>query len=211
MADDRPLPSSPRRVRLRTYLIPVACGFLGTAAVALVIFIGRAASGSGGVGEPAVTPVPVAVTATCQRGPSRDSRGAPTSYEPPRAVDGDLTTAWRCDGDGVGQSITLGFAGPTRITQVGFVPGLAKSDPGDGTDRYAQNRRIAGVRITTDTGGSVEAALDSTGTNRSVQYVSLDGVTAGSVTVTILSSVPGSRENGQDAVDSVAISEIDLR
>jgi hypothetical protein len=44
-----------------------------------------------------------------------------------------------------------------------------------------------------------------------VQYVSLDGVTAGSVTVTILSSVPGSRENGQDAVDSVAISEIDLR
>jgi hypothetical protein len=211
MADDRPLSPSPRRVRLRTYLIPVACGFLGTAAVALVVLIGLAATGSGGAGAPTLAPVPVAVTATCQRAPSRDSRGAPTSYEPQRAVDGDLTTAWRCDGDGAGQSITLGFAGPTRLTQVGIVPGLAKSDPGDGTDRYAQNRRIAGVRITTDTGGSVEAALDPTGTNRSVQYVSLDGVTAGSVTVTILSSVPGTRQNGQDAVDSVAIAEIACR
>jgi hypothetical protein len=211
MADDRPLPPPRRRARLRSYLVPVAAGFLGTAAVALVVLAGRAAGG--GEDDPAslVAPVPTAVDATCLRGPSRDSQGTPTSYEPQRAVDGDLTTAWRCDGDGSGQSITLGFSGPARVAQVGIVPGLAKTDPGDGTDRYAQNRRIARVRITTDAGSSVETELDTAATNRAVQNVALGGLTARSVTITILSSVPGSPQSGHAAVDSVAIAEIAVR
>ena len=166
---------------------------------------GRSAGGGAG-GEPTAPPAVSAVSASCTRAPSRDSVGNPTSYEPARAVDGDPTTAWRCDGDGTGQHITLDLAGPARVTRIGLVPGLAKTDPGDGTDRYAQNRRIAQVRVSTDA-GDVEAALETDAGDRQVQYIDV-GATTRSVTVTILRSVPGAEQNGQAAVDSVAISEI---
>jgi hypothetical protein len=212
MADDRlPVARPRRRVPLRRYLVPVAVGFVGTIAVVSTVLAGLAAGAGEDDTATLVAPVPAAVNATCQRGPSRDSQGTPTSYEPQRAVDGDPTTAWRCDGDGSQQSITLGFGGPARVAEIGIVPGLAKTDPGDGTDRYAQNRRIARVRITTDAGSSVEAELDTAATNRAVQNVELGGPTARSVTITILSSVPGSPQNGHDAIDSVAIAEIAVR
>ncbi|MBL8927647.1 MAG: discoidin domain-containing protein [Pseudonocardia sp.] len=205
MTDDRP-----HRPPLVRYLMPVAAGFLATVAVALLVVFGRSTGGGSGGGatadEPAAAPVVSAASASCARGPSRDSRGTPTSYEPAHAVDGDPATAWRCDGDGAGQHITLELAGPARVTRIGLVPGLAKTDPGDGTDRYAQNRRIAQVRVSTDA-GDVEAGLETDAGDRVVQYVDV-GATTRSVTLTILRSVPGSEQNGQAAIDSVAISEI---
>lgn len=201
MTDDRP-----RRPPLVRYLMPVATGFLVTVAVALLVVFGRSTGGGATADEPAAAPVVSAASASCTRAPSHDSRGDPTSYEPARAVDGDPATAWRCDGDGSGQHITLELAGPARVTRIGLVPGLAKTDPGDGTDRYAQNRRIAQVRVTTDA-GDVEAALETDAGDRDVQYVDV-GATTRSVTLTILRSVPGSEQNGQAAIDSVAISEI---
>ncbi len=198
------------RPPLLRYVVPVAGGFLATVAVALLVVFGRSTGGGSGGGatadEPAATPVVSAVGASCTRAPSRDSRGNPTSYEPTHAVDGDPTTAWRCDGDGTGQHITLELTGPARVTRIGLVPGLAKTDPGDGTDRYAQNRRIAQVRVSTDA-GDVEAGLETDAGDRAVQYIDL-GATTRSVTVTILRSVAGSEQNGQAAIDSVAISEI---
>ena len=169
MTDDR----KPVRARpsLVPYLIPVAGGFLGTVAVALLVVFGRSARRAG---EPTAPPAVSAVSASCTRAPSRDSVGNPTSYEPARAVDGDPTTAWRCDGDGTGQHITLDLAGPARVTRIGLVPGLAKTDPGDGTDRYAQNRRIAQVRVSTDA-GDVEAALETDAGDRQVQYIDVGG------------------------------------
>ena len=171
MTDDR----KPVRARpsLVPYLIPVAGGFLGTVAVALLVVFGRSAGGGAG-GEPTAPPAVSAISASCTRAPSRDSVGNPTSYEPARAVDGDPTTAWRCDGDGTGQHITLELAGPARVTRIGLVPGLAKTDPGDGTDRYAQNRRIAQVRVGTDA-GDVEAALETDAGHRQVQYIDVGG------------------------------------
>ena len=62
--------------------------------------------------------------------------------------------------------------------------------------------------MTTD-GGDVEGALDTDTGDRQVQYIDV-GATTRSVTVTILASVPGSEQNGQAAIDSVAISEIAL-
>ena len=201
MTDDRPRTRPP----LLRYLMPVAGGFLATVAVALLVVLGRSTGGVSGGGA-AAAPVVSAVSASCTRAPSRDSVGNPTSSEPAHAVDGDPTTAWRCDGDGSGQWITLELAGPARVTRVGLVPGLAKTDPGDGTDRYAQNRRIAQVRVTTDA-GDVEAGLETDAGDRAVQYIDV-GATTRSVTVTIMRSVPGSEQNGRAAVDSVAISEI---
>ncbi|WP_433503750.1 hypothetical protein ACQP04_29260 [Pseudonocardia halophobica] len=83
----------------------------------------------------ATTPVTTAMTAsaTCVRPDSIDAAGMPTNYEPSQAIDGVLATAWWCTGDGVGQSLTLTFAAPTRVGSVGIVPGLAKIDPVDGT------------------------------------------------------------------------------
>lgn len=101
MTDDR----KPVRARpsLVPYLIPIAGGFLGTVALALLMVFGRSAGG-GAAGEPTAPPAVSAVSASCTRAPSRDSVGNPTSYEPARAVDGDPTTAWRCAGDGSGST-----------------------------------------------------------------------------------------------------------
>lgn len=149
------------------------------------------------------------VTASCARAASRDAAGRPTSYEPERALDGDPTTAWRCDGTGVGQWLTVTFPTPVRISAIGVVPGLAKTDPGDGTDRYAQNRRIAAVRVMTDDGRAVDARLDTSPDDRAAQTVGLgDPVTTRALTVAILDSASGTEQNGQAAVDSVAIAEL---
>jgi zinc-ribbon domain len=153
-------------------------------------------------------PTVVAATATCIAKSSRDAGGTPTSYDAARAVDGDTTTAWRCQGDGSGQQLRLTFDGIAEIRRIGLIPGLAKNDPVDGTDRYAQNRRLSEVRYDFDDGTSVVQQFETSDANRSVQSVAVQGVRASSVIVTILGSVPGSEQNQQAPVDTVAISEV---
>ncbi|WP_345377593.1 NADase-type glycan-binding domain-containing protein [Pseudonocardia yuanmonensis] len=119
-----------------------------------------------------------------------------------------FATAWRCSGDGVGQSLTLTFAAPMRVSALGIVPGLAKVDPADGTDRYTQNRRITAVRLTTDDGRSVTAALDPSADRRELQWTALSATVTGRLTITVLDSVPGTAQNGQAANDTIAISEV---
>ena len=43
--------------------------------------------------------------------------------------DDNLSTAWRCDGSAVGQTITFALPPNTRIAEVGLVNGYAKVDP----------------------------------------------------------------------------------
>lgn len=93
---------------------------------------------------------PAKVEATCQSASGNDSGMAPTSYEPARAVDGDPSTAWRCDGNAVGQWMTLTFDGKVHIDSIRIIPGYAKTDPSDGIDRFAQNRKISRVRYQFD-------------------------------------------------------------
>lgn len=159
--------------------------------------------------EPAAgRPSVVAAVASCVAPGSRDAGGTPTSYEAARAVDGDPSTAWRCQGDGSGQRLRLTFDGTVELHSIGLIPGLAKSDPVDGSDRYAQNRRLSAVRYDFDDGTSVVQRCDTSGSRRSVQSVALPAVRTSSVTVTIVSSVPGSTQAAQAAVDTVAISEV---
>ena len=56
--------------------------------------------------------------------------------------------------------LVLDLGGPIRVAELALVPGYAKTDAADGTDRYAENRRITAVRWRFDDGTTVEQELD---------------------------------------------------
>jgi hypothetical protein len=166
---------------------------------------GRSASAPAGLPE-AVQPA--TALAQCVSQPSKDAGGNPTSYEPAQAVDARPDTAWRCDGDGVGQTLEIRFRAPHDVDTIGMIPGLAKTDPYDGTDRYAQDRRIAAVQYAFDDGTTAVQRFDTDPGNRSLQSMQVPRVRTEHVYITILASVPGSQVGGQPAVDKVAVSEV---
>ena len=149
--------------------------------------------------------------AACTSAPSQDAAGAAVTYGPGQVLDGRPDTAWRCDGDGVGQQIRIDLGRRTTLRSVGIVPGYAKTDPVDGADRYAQNRRISRVRYSFDDGTTVEQEFDTAPADRAVQTLPLTGVTTTSVTVTVLASVPGQQVGAYPPSDKVAISELEVR
>jgi hypothetical protein len=103
------------------------------------------------------------VKATCTAKASTDADGKPVDFEAPNLLDFATESAWRCAGKGIGESITFGFAGPTRVAQVGVTPGWVHIDPSHKDDRYAQNRRLRAVRWEClDAAGTVLGGLDQT-------------------------------------------------
>ena len=148
------------------------------------------------------------VSAACVSPPSKDAAGAAVNFEPANMTDGKVETAWRCDGDGVGQVVELRLPGPTVVNSIALIPGYAKTDPSDNTDRYAQNRRITAVRYEFDDGKSVVHTLDPNATRRTPQLLAVNGVRTSTIRMVIVSSEPGTASNGNAAVDKVAISEV---
>lgn len=140
-------------------------------------------------------------TASCEAPPSVDAAGNRIRYEPANTYDGDLSTAWRCNGDGVGQTLTLSLPAKSRVGEVGLVPGYAKTDPRSGADRYRENNRITRVRWTFPDGTSIVQRLDGSPTNRELQTVRIPLTEAGQVTIEVLASVRGAR-------NTVAVSEV---
>lgn len=121
--------------------------------------------------------------------------------------DGASDTAWRCDGDGVNQTIVVSLRGRSLVSQVGLIPGYAKTDSLDGTDRFVQNGRISAVRYGFDGGAAQSQSFDVN--NRSGQTMRLDQpVATSTIRITILGSVPGSPSGIQQPVYKVAISEL---
>jgi len=152
----------------------------------------------------AVAPVAVGATqASCRAPAGVDSAGNRVTYPPRNMLDGLASTAWRCNGDGRGVTLSFSLHQPRRIAQVGLVPGYAKTDPYSGADRYAQNRRISKVRWSFDGGAWVEQTFRTGRFDRGVQTMRIPPVRTGRVTVTIEDSVPGSR-------DTVAVSTVTL-
>jgi hypothetical protein len=92
------------------------------------------------------------VSATCQAPPGVDSAGNPVTYEPEPALDGIGSTAWRCPGSAIGAQLVFDFGAPVTLTSVARVPGYAKIDPVDGTDRFAENRTVTAVAWRFDSG-----------------------------------------------------------
>lgn len=157
-----------------------------------------------------VSPAPaqLSATASCVSPTGQDSAGNVFDYEPARAIDGQADTAWRCDHDGVGQTLTIHFGQTVRLTGMGIIPGFAKVDPYDGTDRYLQSRRISSVRYQFDDGSTVDQNFDLSSGSRDLQTTTFTPRQTSSVAITIVSSIPGQTVNGFAPVDKVAISEV---
>lgn len=154
--------------------------------------------------EGAVRAVAVATaSATCQSSGSVDAAGNPVTYEPAKAHDSDLTTAWRCDGSGVGQALTLELPQQTKVAELGLVPGYAKTDPASGVDRYAENNRITRVRWRFEDGTGYVQRTSGNPDDRSMRTVRIPVTETSRVVIEILGSKRGPR-------DTVAISEIRL-
>jgi hypothetical protein len=82
--------------------------------------------------------------------PALDASGERVSYGAANLVDDDPTTAWRVSGDGVGTTIRAEWDEPVALTSIGVVPGYAKVDAADHTDRFHQERRVVAVRCSFD-------------------------------------------------------------
>jgi len=182
-------------------------------------FLGGALIAASGGGEDRAGQVPVSsdvpwegevsqvvatvVEASCQSDPSRDANGAQVTYDPAFAVDDDPESAWRCPGDGVEESIVLDLGGSIRVAEVGLVPGYAKTDPADDTDRYAENRRITAVRWRFDDGTTVEQQLDPDPGLRDLQTLRLPPTATTRLVMEIVASSDGAR-------NSVAVSDLQV-
>ena len=106
---------------------------------------------------------PVSVRASCQADPGVDSAGNTITYEPDLTLDAVPSTAWRCPGSAVGQQLVYDFGTPVTLTSVGLVPGYAKVDPVDGSNRFAENRTITAVTWRFDDGTSHRQAIGDPG------------------------------------------------
>jgi hypothetical protein len=133
---------------------------------------------------------------------STDGCGKDVAFDATRMVDDQAETAWRMEGDGTGQTLTLSLGGSHRVVSVGMIPGYALVDPCDGTDRFAQNRRITKVTWQFDD-GSAPVVQDL----RDAAEMQRVAVSAQATTVTVrIDGVTAEPER-----DFTAISEIDVR
>src|SRR5262249_24353905 len=63
------------------------------------------------------------------------------------------------------------FGTDIDVASIGLIPGYDKIDPGDGTDRFAQNRVVKLVRLEFSDGGSVRARFEQ---SRAMQFIALE-------------------------------------
>lgn len=148
----------------------------------------------------------VRADASCVAAPAMDEAGREVRYPASNAVDGRLPTAWRCDGEAIGQRLTFTVPSGTRLVGVGVVNGYAKR--ADGKDLYSQYRRVLKVRWQLP-GGSW-FTQDLTDGNRSFQTLMITPhIVRGPITMTILSSSPPGMP-GEPTRDAVLISEVRL-
>jgi hypothetical protein len=147
-----------------------------------------------------VQPLPVAqVRVGCQAPASVDAAGRKVRYSPELLTDGDPGTAWRCAGDGRGETVEFTLTQGTRIAEVGLLNGYAKVDPATGDNRYGEYRRVRQVRWTFDDGSSVTQNLRDK--VESVQTIRIPVRTAQRVTLTITdSTAAGSTASSRNAV-----------
>lgn len=143
---------------------------------------------------------PIKVSASAHAPPGFDSQGNPTTFEPHNVIDGVETTAWRIPGTGVGDFLLLEFAAPTLVSRIGLIPGYAKTDFYDGTDRFLQNRRVRRVVIEFSNGAMTRATFDD---ERRMQYKALSAPVE---TTFIRITIEETTEHG--GRDFAAISEI---
>lgn len=140
------------------------------------------------------------VSASCTAAPSVDGGGHRVTYGASNLLDGARDTAWRCDGRGVGDTLTFALPHGTTVAALGLVPGYAKTDPVTGVDRYAQENRVTKVRWEIGDRRVVQR-LSADPHDRSLRLLRIPATDAERVRLTILSTARGPR-------DVTAISEV---
>jgi hypothetical protein len=181
-----------------------AVGFSGGVLVSLSVGSGATPAGAGQSGGGSSDVVAGAsVKATCEQDAGREADGSKVTYGPEHVLDDDPATAWRCEGNGKGERLSVELGAPAVITEVGLIPGYAKTDPADRTDRYQENRRLSMVRWHFDGDVTIEQKLDPSPNNRDLQRIAVPAVTSSSVVLEVLDSVAAERD--RIAVSSVAI------
>lgn len=148
---------------------------------------------------------PVAVTSTrasCTAPDSVDGADNPVTFDVENVVDGDDTTAWRCNDRKVRQRLTFEVPAGTEVGEVGLIPGYAKVDTASNKDRYLENNRITRVRWILADGVEVEQVLDPD--DRELQSVRVARTATQTVVLEILAVERGPRN--ATAVSTVAIS-----
>jgi len=154
--------------------------------------------------EQVASVTPTQVQVVCQAPQTTDGAGNPVTYVPEQMFDGRMNTAWRCNGDGVGQVVAFDFPAGATIVEVGLVNGYAKVDPASGAKRYREYRRITKVTWTFANGTSLQQSLNDGVTT--MQKLTIPSQPGDRVTLTIEASTgPGSTARGRDAV---VISEV---
>lgn len=220
----------PERRRKGGWLVAIIVGALALVAILIVIVVlvfrslggppgtmpyqgasasSPASSGGQQKNEPTGPPTydgnvaPIAATgasAKCVAGDAEDGAGNTVTYVPGNVTDEDPATAWRCDGDGVNQSISVQLPKDSTVARVGLINGYAKVDPKSHEQRYPEYRRITKVRWTFSNGATFDQQL-SDGV-QAVQHMNIPlqkGVDG--VRVTIVSSTdPGQSDSSRDAV-----------
>ena len=142
---------------------------------------------------------PAQVKVGCQAPQTTDDAGKLVYYVPEQMFDGQMNTAWRCNGNGIGQVVTFEFPAGTSIVEVGLVNGYAKVDPASGAKRYGEYRRITKATWTFANGMSFHQSLDDG--MKTVQSLSIPSQPGDRVSLTIEASTgPGSNARGRDAV-----------
>lgn len=138
---------------------------------------------------------PSRVSASDAAPDSVDSSGNTTSYQAANAADGQLDSAWRLPGNGVGAWLLFEFPAPLLVREVQILPGYAKVDPYNGVDRFTQNRRVRRVRLEFADGSSREATLAE---RAELQAVPVDDTLTTSVRVVVLETSSPSAVDGRD-------------
>lgn len=157
---------------------------------------------------PAASVEITAVAASCQRESGVDQASQPVEYRPEFVFDEDEQTAWQCvDTDGAGETLTFDLREQVAISELGLIPGYAKTDPHEGTDWYPLNRRLTEVQWRFDDGEPLTQTLDPNPDLREMQTISLDEPrTTSTLTLEIVSSVlapDGNRNN-------IAVTEVEI-
>jgi hypothetical protein len=141
------------------------------------------------------------VIATVSSPDNTDATGATVTFGPDNVLDRDPETAWRFPGAGMGRQVTMQFADPVLLSEIGVIPGYAVAEAG--VDQFSLNRRISRLRLEY-TNGSQEISLNPD--QRTLQPVALDAPVATQfLRVTILETTEPAAVDGRDFT---AISEL---
>jgi hypothetical protein len=215
LPSNQPVPAPPRgRNPMIIMIVILLCLTLGAVAgIALLLHpdsrtaasgsaeasVNEAAPSAASSSRQATSATPTRVKVGCQAPQTTDDAGSPVYYVPEQMVDGRMNTAWRCNGNGIGQVVTFEFPPGTTIVEVGLVNGYAKVDPASGAKRYGEYRRITKATWTFANGTSFQQSLEDG--VKTVQKLSIPSQPADEVTLTIEASTgPGSNARGRDAV-----------